>query len=126
MGDRGPEVLRRPSARTFADAEDRRSGSRLHGVLRPDLEGRERRFASGVRRGPRRDCTARRAMGRSVGDRLDGASTKPGGAARVLVAHASVHTFLDVIPSELVVYNPMGLRITYLQADRALVTEAPT
>ena len=34
-------------------------------------------------------------------------------------------TFLDAIPSELVVYNPMGLLITYLQADRALVTEAP-
>ena len=33
--------------------------------------------------------------------------------------------FLDAIPSELVVYNPMGLLITYLQADRALVTEAP-
>ena len=34
-------------------------------------------------------------------------------------------TFLDAIPSELVVHNPMGLLITYLQADRALVTEAP-
>ena len=34
-------------------------------------------------------------------------------------------TFLDAIPSELVVYNPMGLLITYLQANRALVTEAP-
>ena len=34
-------------------------------------------------------------------------------------------TFLDAIPSELVVYNPMGLLITYLQADRTLVTEAP-
>ena len=34
-------------------------------------------------------------------------------------------TFLDAVPSELVVYNPMGLLITYLQADRALVTEAP-
>ena len=33
-------------------------------------------------------------------------------------------TFLTVIPSELVVYNPMGILITYLQADRALVTEA--
>ena len=33
--------------------------------------------------------------------------------------------FLEAIPSELVVYNPMGLLITYLQADRALVTEAP-
>ena len=31
--------------------------------------------------------------------------------------------FLDAIPSELVVYNPMGILITYLQADRALVTE---
>ena len=34
-------------------------------------------------------------------------------------------TFLTVIPSQLVVYNPMGILITYLQADRALVTEAP-
>ena len=34
-------------------------------------------------------------------------------------------TFLAVIPSELVVYNPMGILITYLQADRALVTEPP-
>ena len=31
----------------------------------------------------------------------------------------------NAIPSELVVYIPMGLLITYLQADRALVTEAP-
>ena len=30
-----------------------------------------------------------------------------------------------VIPSQLVVYNPMGILITYLQADRALVTEPP-
>ena len=32
-------------------------------------------------------------------------------------------TFLTVIPSELVVYNPMGILITYLQADQALVTD---
>ena len=30
--------------------------------------------------------------------------------------------FLEAIPAELVVHNPMGLLITYLQADRALVT----
>ncbi len=30
--------------------------------------------------------------------------------------------FLDSIPPELVVHNPMGILITYLQADRALVT----
>ena len=30
--------------------------------------------------------------------------------------------FLEAIPAELVVYNPMGILITYLQADRALVT----
>ena len=30
--------------------------------------------------------------------------------------------FLEAIPQELVVYNPMGLLITYLQADRTLVT----
>ena len=34
-------------------------------------------------------------------------------------------TFLARVPSELVVYNPMGILLTYLQADRALVTEAP-
>ena len=32
---------------------------------------------------------------------------------------------LPVIPSEFVVYNPMGILITYLQADQALVTEQP-
>ena len=31
--------------------------------------------------------------------------------------------FLERIPPELVIYNPMGILITYLQADRALVTE---
>jgi len=31
--------------------------------------------------------------------------------------------FLDSIPPELVVHNPMGILVTYLQADRALVTE---
>ena len=34
-------------------------------------------------------------------------------------------TFLNAIPSELVVYNPMGLLITYLKADSALGTDAP-
>ena len=33
--------------------------------------------------------------------------------------------FLDRVPPELVVHNPMGILITYLQADRALVTEDP-
>ena len=33
--------------------------------------------------------------------------------------------FLAAVPSVLVVYNPMGLLVTYLQSDRALVTEAP-
>ncbi|MCY3706204.1 MAG: VirB8/TrbF family protein [Gammaproteobacteria bacterium] len=30
--------------------------------------------------------------------------------------------FLDSVPPELVVHNPMGILVTYLQADRALVT----
>ena len=30
--------------------------------------------------------------------------------------------FLERVPAELVVHNPMGILITYLQADRALVT----
>ena len=34
-------------------------------------------------------------------------------------------TFLDATPSELVVYNPMGSSVIYLQADLALVTETP-
>ena len=34
-------------------------------------------------------------------------------------------TFLDAVPSELVVYNPMGSSVTYVQADRTLVTEVP-
>ena len=33
--------------------------------------------------------------------------------------------FLYRIPPEIVVYNPMGILITYLQADQALVTEQP-
>ena len=34
--------------------------------------------------------------------------------------------FLDAVPPELVVHNPMGLLVTYMQADRALVTgESP-
>ena len=34
--------------------------------------------------------------------------------------------FLDSVPPELVVHNPMGLLVTYMQADRALVTgESP-
>jgi len=31
--------------------------------------------------------------------------------------------FLQEVPPELVVFNPMGIMITYLQADRALVTD---
>ena len=31
--------------------------------------------------------------------------------------------FLESVPNELVVHNPMGLLITYTRADRALVTE---
>ena len=34
-------------------------------------------------------------------------------------------TLLDAIPSELVVYNPMGSSVIQLQADLALVTETP-
>jgi len=30
--------------------------------------------------------------------------------------------FLESVPAELVVHNPMGILVTYLQADRALVT----
>ena len=31
--------------------------------------------------------------------------------------------FLQEVPPALVVFNPMGIMITYLQADRALVTD---
>ena len=30
--------------------------------------------------------------------------------------------FLDEIPPDLIVFNPMGIVITYLQSDRAVVT----
>ena len=30
--------------------------------------------------------------------------------------------FLDEIPPDLIVFNPMGIVITYLQSDRAIVT----
>ena len=30
--------------------------------------------------------------------------------------------FLDTIPPDLIVHNPMGIVITYLQGDRAIVT----
>ena len=33
--------------------------------------------------------------------------------------------FLDEIPSDLIVFNPMGIVITYLQGDRAIVTGEP-
>ena len=33
--------------------------------------------------------------------------------------------FLERIPPELMVFNPMGIVITYLQGDRAMVTERP-
>ena len=33
--------------------------------------------------------------------------------------------FLEQIPPELMVFNPMGIVITYLQGDRAMVTERP-
>ena len=57
------------------------------------------RASMGVNRGSRpghveahgEAAAARRAMGQSVGGRADGASMRPGGAARALVAHASVH-----------------------------------
>ena len=46
---------------------------------------------------------------------------RTGDPARALVAHAAVRVPLPH-PPELVVYNPMGILITYLQVDRALVT----
>ena len=33
--------------------------------------------------------------------------------------------FMPVIPPDLVVYNPMGLQVTYLETDRTLITETP-
>ena len=32
--------------------------------------------------------------------------------------------FLEQIPSDLIVYNPIGIIITYLQGDRAVVTNS--
>ena len=33
--------------------------------------------------------------------------------------------FMPVIPADLVVFNPMGIQITYLETDRTLITETP-
>ena len=44
---------------------------------------------------------------------------------RTLMVYTLYGVVAGAIPSELVVYNPMGILITYLQADQALVTEAP-
>ena len=29
------------------------------------------------------------------------------------------------IPADLVIFNPMGIQVTYLETDRALITETP-
>ena len=33
--------------------------------------------------------------------------------------------FMPVIPSDLVIVNPMGIQVTYLETDRTLITETP-
>ena len=33
--------------------------------------------------------------------------------------------FMPVIPTDLVVVNPMGIQVTYLETDRTLITETP-
>ena len=33
--------------------------------------------------------------------------------------------FMPVIPADLVIFNPMGIQVTYLETDRALITETP-
>ena len=33
--------------------------------------------------------------------------------------------FMPVIPADLVIVNPMGIQVTYLETDRTLITEAP-
>ena len=33
--------------------------------------------------------------------------------------------FMPVIPADLVVFNPMGIQVTYLETDRTLITETP-
>ena len=33
--------------------------------------------------------------------------------------------FMPVIPTDLVVVNPMGIQVTYLEIDRTLITETP-
>ena len=33
--------------------------------------------------------------------------------------------FMPVIPADLVIFNPMGIQITYLETDRTLITETP-
>ena len=33
--------------------------------------------------------------------------------------------FMPAIPADLVIFNPMGIPVTYLETDRALITETP-
>ena len=33
--------------------------------------------------------------------------------------------FMPVIPADLVILNPMGIQVTYLETDRTLITETP-
>ena len=33
--------------------------------------------------------------------------------------------FMPVISADLVIFNPMGIQVTYLETDRSLITEAP-
>ena len=33
--------------------------------------------------------------------------------------------FMPVIPADLVIVNPMGIQVTYLETDRTLITETP-
>ena len=33
--------------------------------------------------------------------------------------------FMPVIPADLVIFNPMGIQVTYLETDRTLITETP-
>ncbi len=97
----------------------RRRRGRRHG-------GRHRRHRAPGRAGraphpPRTGGAARRDRRLRPGPPQAGA----GDAARERWSITVRFTFLTVIPSQLVVYNPMGILITYLQADRALVTEQP-
>ena len=47
------------------------------------------------------------------------------GSTRIKWTATMQFVFMPVIPTDLVVVNPMGIQVTYLETDRTLITETP-